>query len=43
MKSGCCAKASGETESAIPLEVSNFTKPRREVLTIPALCDIFLC
>jgi len=36
-KSGCWAKASGETESAMPLDVRNFTKSRREVLTILTL------
>jgi hypothetical protein len=34
-KSGCSAEARRETESAMPLEVSNLTKSRREVLTKP--------
>jgi hypothetical protein len=32
-KSGCSADARRDTESAMPLDVSNFTKSRREVLT----------
>src|SRR4029077_18567836 len=37
-KSGSCAKAKREMLSAMPLEVSSFTKSRREVLTIPPSC-----
>jgi hypothetical protein len=33
-KSGCSAKAKRDTLTAMPLEVSNFTKSRREVRTV---------
>jgi hypothetical protein len=36
-KSGCSANAKRDTLTAMPLEVSSFTKSRREVLTIPTL------
>src|SRR4029077_13237649 len=40
-KSGSSAKARRDTESAMPLEVSNFTKSRREALTMPTLLELF--
>src|SRR5262245_53901337 len=41
-KSGCSAKARRDTESAMPLEVSNLTKSRREVLTKPPLLGAYV-